>query len=248
MKVVVSSDWHGDYVSHGVPRFREVREAVHHTVDVAIEEGAGLYAFTGDLCDPDSGSVVFRCVELALEVAARLSEAKIRSVWVAGNHDVIEDGSGDTTLSPLRAFALMTGMVHVFERPGVYRLSRIRDGVEEEVSAIALPFTATSHGYDVESFLRSLDDPAEWPASRAMVLAHLNVPGVVPGEETTDMPRGREIVLPVEAAKKCAKYVINGHYHRQQKTESGVWIPGSVARFTFGEEGHQPSFLVLRDL
>lgn len=247
MKVVVSSDWHPDVTTHGVPRFREVKEAVHHTVDVAIEEGAGLYLFAGDLCDPDAGSVVFRCVELALEVAARLAEANILSAWIAGNHDVIEDGSGDTTLSPLRALALMTDRVKLYEKPGALRTKQLRAERNEDVSVIALPFTATSHGYDVESAIRELKAGTGTRES-TVVVAHLNVPGVVPGEETTDMPRGREIVLPVELAREHAKYVINGHYHRQQLTESGVWIPGSVARFTFGEEGHQPSFLVLRDL
>lgn len=243
MKIVACSDWHPDHTTHGVPRFQEVKEAAHRTVDRAIEEGARLYIFVGDLCDPDSGSVTFRCVELAIEVAGRLADKGIRSVWIAGNHDVIEDGSGDTTLSPLRALATFSPLVHVYERPNFFRHDSFHHGA---VNVICLPYAATSHAYDVEAAIAELAAMLP-PGSKnqTIVAAHLNIAGVVPGEETTEMPRGREVWLPVEAAKRVARYVVNGHYHRKQKTKDGVWIPGSLARLTFGEEGNEPSFLVL---
>jgi DNA repair exonuclease SbcCD nuclease subunit len=235
MKVVASSDWHPDHVTHGVSRFQEVKEAAHRTVDRAIEESADLYAFVGDLCDPDTGSSVFRCVELAVDVATRLAARGIASAWVAGNHDVIEDGSGDTVLSPLRALANLTHLVKVFERPGV--MDRAGGHV------LCLPYTATSHAYDVEAAIAEFGPTVN--KAKTIVLGHLNVAGIVPGEETTEMPRGREVWLPVEAAKRVARHVVNGHYHRRQRTKDGVWITGSLARLTFGEEGNEPSFLVL---
>lgn len=243
MKVVISSDWHPDHVTHGVSRFAEVRDAAHATVDRAIEEGAGLYVFCGDLCNPDRGSSVFRCVELAIEIAMRLSLKNIKSAWIAGNHDVIEDGTGDTTLSPMRAFASASRAVRVFERPGVFRVDG-RDPTDD-VDLIALPFSATSHAYDVEA---AIVDAAARPNAdprKTIIASHLNIAGVLPGEESAEMARGREIWLPVETATKAAKHVVNGHYHRRQRTKDGVWIPGSLACFTFGEEGNQPSFLVL---
>lgn len=235
MKLVVSSDWHPDHVTHGVRRFAEVKEAAHRTVDRAIEERADAYVFAGDLCDPDTGSVVFRCVELAVEVATRLAARGIPSAWVAGNHDVIEDATGDTVLSPLRALANMTDEIEVFERPGVFA----RAGAH----VICLPFAATSHAYDVEATIADLGQGLE--RDKTIVVAHLNIAGVVPGEETTEMPRGREVWLPVEAAKRVARHVVSGHYHRRQRTKDGVWIIGSLARLTFGEEGNEPSFLIL---
>ena len=235
MKIVASSDWHPDHVTHGVARFAEVKEAAHRTVDRAIEESADAYVFVGDLCDPDAGSTVFRCVELAIDVATRLAARGIASAWIAGNHDVIEDGTGDTTLSPLRALANLGHLVKVYERPGVFA----RAGV----NIICLPYAATSHGYDVEASIADLSKGLA--REKTIVAAHLNILGVVPGEETTEMPRGREVWLPVEAAKRAASIVMNGHYHRKQRTKDGVWIPGSLARLTFGEEGNQPSFLVL---
>lgn len=241
MKIVCTSDWHGDWVTHGVPRFEEIREAVHYSADVAIEEGAGAYVFAGDLCDPDTGSSVFKVIALAVEVARRLAERNIRSFWVAGNHDVIEDGTGNTTLTPLAH--LRDERVCVFERPGV-GVARHRIDVDEyrNIAFFGLPFAATSHAYDVEDEVRTrkLGDRRD-----VVVVAHLTVPGVAPGEETTDMARGREVVLPTEACLEKGATVINGHYHRRQRTKEGVWIPGSLARLTFNEEGHHPSFLVL---
>jgi DNA repair exonuclease SbcCD nuclease subunit len=236
MKIVVSSDWHLDHVTHGVARFAELRDAAHHTVDVAIAEGAEAYVFAGDLCDPDSGSCVFRAVQVAIEVAQRLKARKIQSIWVAGNHDVIEDGSGDTTLSPMRALGCddpgSCAWAFVVEQPRVIELMTRK-------TILCLPFAATSHGYDVEKFVKAT------APGNILSVSHLNVPGVIPGEETTEMPRGREVLLPTELVKTKANLVLNGHYHRQQMTADGVWIPGSLARLTFGEEGNLPGFLVM---
>lgn len=236
MKVVSSSDWHPDHVTHGVSRFEEVKRAAHFTVDRAIEESADMYVFAGDLCDPDSGSSVFRCVELAIEVATRLAARGIASAWVAGNHDVIEDGTGDTTLAPLRALANMTHLIRVFERPGAW--------MHRGGQIICLPYAATSHAYDIEAAIKQFS-PSSLGKEKTMIFSHLNIAGVVPGEETTEMPRGREVWLPVAAAMRTARHVVCGHYHRRQRTKDGVWITGSLARLTFGEEGNEPSFLVL---
>lgn len=244
MKIVVTSDWHLDHVTHGVRRFPELQETLSKVCDAAVEEGAAAFLFLGDLCDPDTGSSVFRCIEAAIGVAQYLAARKIQTVWLAGNHDVIEDGTGDTTLSPLRTVDLGHEVpgerwVQVVEQPAVITLGMYRDDCR---SLLCLPFTATSHPYDVESFVKAAQTMEK---SRTIAIGHLTVPGVVPGEETTEMPRGREVTLPVAECAKKAKLVLNGHYHRQQRTEDGVWIPGSLARLTFGEEGNRPGYLVL---
>lgn len=232
MKFVAISDVHLDHVTHGVRRFEEVRDAMHVAADRAIEENADAFFFLGDLCDPDSGSSVFRAVEVALDVALRLVMRHIPSVWLAGNHDVIEDGTGDTTLSPLRALQ-HPGLVHVAERP--------RTIVIADRHVVCLPFTATSHPYDVEGAVGMMT--ANLRRETAISLSHLNVPGVVPGEETLEMPRGREVILPVHLLKDRVGLMLQGHYHRQQVTGDGVVIPGSLARLAFGEEGNRPGFL-----
>src|SRR5262249_28285370 len=157
------------------------------------DQQVNAYLFLGDLCDPDSGSCVFRAVEVAMSAAALLQKAFIPSFWLAGNHDVIEDGTGDTTLSPLRALSTLgTGgsKVVVAERPCVEVISPLLD-----VDFVFLPFTATSHRYDVAEFVGMQKGRL---AKKTIVAGHLSIPGIIPGEETTEMPRGREVVWPHE--------------------------------------------------
>lgn len=244
MKLCVVSDAHLDWVTHGVRRFPEIAAAFDETIEAALDEGCSGYVFLGDLCDPDSGSCVFRVLEVAIRTALRLAACKIPSIWIAGNHDTIEDGTKDTSLSPLRALYGDRTPVHVFEEPGTCVLREAVDRDDHrDVWIAALPFTSASHPYDPASVSEKLlmgKDPRN-----VVVAGHLHVPGVEPGEETREMPRGREVWLPVDVLKPRASVILNGHYHRQQKTESGVWIPGSLARLTFCEENNHPGYLIV---
>jgi DNA repair exonuclease SbcCD nuclease subunit len=225
VRILVTSDWHGDRWTMGVPRFPEIERAAHATVDAAIREKVDAWAFLGDLTDPDSGVCVFRCIELLIRCVLRVWEADIDPIVIAGNHDVIEDGSGETSLSPLRALLGSEGTFFLRERPGMIDV--------RGVPILALPYTATSHRYD----------PLAQRLDARVVLGHLSVPGIVPGEETLEMPRGREVVLPVDRFPKDA-VLINGHYHKQQAS-GRVLIPGSLARLTHGEERNEPGFLIV---
>jgi DNA repair exonuclease SbcCD nuclease subunit len=239
MKFLVTSDWHADWSTLGVSRYSDVENAVSETVHAAIEHQVDAYVFAGDLTDPDSGPAVFDAMALAGNTAARLRQANIPSLWIPGNHDVIEDGTGRTTLraslQPLRMFS----GVHLFEQPGTHRvLSRTGDCA---FHVVLLPFTATSHRYDPAAFVRQTTSDLE----QFIVVGHLQIPGMHPGEETNEMPRGRDIPFPIE---ECTDAVarFNGHYHRQQYVErGGIHIPGSLARLTFGEVDHKPGYLIV---
>lgn len=236
MKLLVTGDWHGDAVTAGYRRAADVEAAVLRTVAYARDAKVDLYAFLGDLTDPDSGSATLRAVEIAMLAAERLNAYGVRNVWVAGNHDVVEDGSGRTTLGPLSraAFPLTT----VFERPGCFELHRRL--------VCALPFAARSHAYDPPTTVRSFTnlDGVRDDADVYVFLAHLQVEGAKVGSETTDMPRGRDVAFPVEAVKEVPlRRCFNGHYHTRQVIGE-VTCPGSLQRLTFGEQNNTPGFLV----
>jgi len=233
MLMLNTSDWHPDKRTMNYPRFDDVAQAVEQTVDVAIAEKVDLYAFNGDLCDPDAGPIVLRCAGLAVRASARLSSHGIQSVWVAGNHDVFEDGSGLTSLNPLHG---MPGIVTVAERPTLFE--------EFGMNILCLPYSAVSHAYDPEEWARKALEGS--PAPKVLVLAHLHVKGIVPGEETREMGRGRELWFPREVfrGKEDRVAMFNGHYHAGG-IHDGIVIPGSLARFTFGEESSKPSFLLV---
>lgn len=235
MKLVVSSDWHHDHVTRGVERAEEIEAAVFESVKEAVCSKPDAYVFLGDLCDPTSGAATIRAVAFAMRVAQHLASHDVRSIWVAGNHDVCNDGRGITTLTPLRALGLL---VHVLEAPGSVRMAELPP-------VHALPFTEPARGYDAGKTVTQLqadDRPS-------VVLGHLSVPGIVPGEETLEMPRGREVVFPL-AETRGALLRMNGHYHRRQSFDPGdggppVEVPGSLAALTFGEERNKVGYLVV---
>lgn len=238
MRIINTSDWHGDRETLGVPRTEEVAHAVRASVTHAIDVNADLYVFTGDVGDPDSRGGTWRAVDMMIEAALALAKHRIRSIWVAGNHDVEEDGSGASCLSPLAAIERAggdDGYINVVEHPRML-------GLDEERDALCLPFTPVSHAYDPDAVARKLLANQK-PHLHTMVLAHLMIPGVIIGEETTEMPRGRDIVFPVEATRACSLR-INGHYHQRQTTREGILVPGALARFHFGhDEKAEPGFL-----
>jgi DNA repair exonuclease SbcCD nuclease subunit len=238
MKIVVASDLHADWTSLGVSRFAEVEESAHKVVDHAVRVGAEAFLFPGDLADPDTGGGTFRAQALAVEMAMALAHHDIISVWLSGNHDVCEDGTGQCVLAPLGALSMYEPKIHVATRPRVVWL-------DNDVAVLCLPFIPASHGVDMAEAAREL-----WPeAHRIIVLSHLTIPGIVPGTETNDMPRGREVLYPLAETVRAAAR-IQGHYHQRQMFDPGdggppIIIPGALARLGFGEQDHDPGFIVL---
>jgi DNA repair exonuclease SbcCD nuclease subunit len=241
-KIVFVSDVHADWSTLGVSRFREIASAVEQSVDHAIAIGARSFIFAGDLADPDTGGATFKAQALAIESALRLTRAGISSIWLRGNHDVCEDGSGACVLSPMRPLEQMTanagGPIWIADHPRVISLFH-------DLSVLCLPFMPVSHGVDMAEYAR-----ANWPTTgRVMVLSHLTIPGITVGEETLELPRGRDVLLPLEETKRAA-YRISGHYHRRQIFDPGdggpeIIVIGAPARLSFGEEDHDPAFVVL---
>lgn len=221
----------------GVSRFEEVEEAVNMTVDYAIEKDVDAYLFLGDLTDPESQGLASKAQALLIRSALKLQRHEIKFIAIPGNHDVHEDGTGATTLTPLTALDDEDSYIYIAEKPRLIY-------VEEKLAVLCLPFMPVSHGVDLDMTVREL-----WPrdGTRVIVISHLSVPGVIPGSETTDMPRGREIGYPFDATKE-AVLRLQGHYHRRQDFDPQdggppLIIPGSLARLAFGEEDNTPSFL-----
>lgn len=248
MKIVATSDWHADAVSAGVPRLAEVRAGVLAAARAAADLHADLFVFAGDLADPDTGGEVLDAVSLVVQVARKVAAAGVPAVYVAGNHDVREDGSGRTTLQPLGAAFAGDPLVTVAELP-VILFARV--DVPFTADVLCLPFTPTSHGYDPEEWAsRVSTDDCGVPL---LVVSHLSVRGVVPGEEASEMPRGRDVWLPDEALARVAErrpvLVLQGHYHRRQRhtCPSGltVEVVGAAARFSHGQADCLPGYLVV---
>jgi hypothetical protein len=239
MRILFTSDWHLDAITDGVMRYDEISRIVDLTVQIAIEDAVDYYVFVGDLCDPDGWNAT-RSMCKIIEVAGKCAERDIGFIAVAGNHDVIEDGLGSTTLSPLAASGLAT---HVFERPGEIFIPKWKTG-KGNLHVVGFPFTPSSHAYDPAVYIRRMTNTR--PGDTTLVLEHLNIAGAGAGSETKDFARGREVVFPSKVArKKWPKATfIGGHYHNSQEIET-VNVVGSLARLRHDEEKHNPSVLVL---
>lgn len=231
MRMIISSDWHLDAVTAGVPRYDEIERSVSQAVQHAIDKECNAFAFLGDLCDYDSVHAM-RAVTYAAQVAAYLQNHDVMTIWLAGNHDTIEDGHGTTVLSPLRSLADW-----VVEEAGIVTI----EGNGRTYEIAALPYATGPNAYDADAFVES------WKGNKPdFVISHLSVEGIIPGSETTDFARGKDHMLPVQTIKRCWGDVpiFQGHYHRRQ-IMGAVNVVGSLARLTFGEESNDPAFLLV---
>lgn len=230
MKLVITSDWHSDAITDGARRELDVHNAVTRAAEYAIDHDVDGFLFAGDLTDPDNVRS-HRAVARAIVIAGRLENHGIQSAWIPGNHDVIEDGSGDHTLVAIEAAGFT-----VWDTPARYTFKGI--------DVIALPFAPHALGYDPDAIVRQIH--AADPDPVQLVLGHLSLDGMHPGSETKDMPRGRDVMWPLDALNECFPdaLLVGGHYHRAC-VHNGVHIVGAPVRFTHGEESNSPGFMVV---
>lgn len=241
MKLLVTGDLHMDTVTAGVRRLPEVEGFVEGVIEGIKRENVDLALFLGDYFNPGT----MRSHELTTTLtkwAARIDEL-VTSVWIAGNHDVVETSEGWTTISPLTLGSGKRARV-VAEKPiSVGILGS--DGLKW-VTVLCLPYVARSaqtpnlHADAIEK------TEAVGPI---VVVSHLTVPGAVMSSESTEMSRGRDTDFPVErVAKLKPALVFNGHYHRAQTVDVGpfkIHCPGSPLRNNFGERNdRQKGYLI----
>jgi DNA repair exonuclease SbcCD nuclease subunit len=233
MKFCAFTDLHMDAVTCGVPRFADIREGLVEVVEQAVAQKVDAAFFLGDLCDPDAGSIVIRAVHAVQLVAKELSRAGIPSVWIAGNHDVVEDGTGRTTLTPI---SIVDG-AHVVE--GTPQRMRISC-----VDFALFPYPSRANRYDSEREVERMY-PGYTCDAPVVALGHLQLDGARFGSETTDFARGTDVPWPVAGLMKLGvKLIACGHYHLRQ-TVGPVMMIGSLDRLRFDEEKHSPGWVVV---
>jgi DNA repair exonuclease SbcCD nuclease subunit len=234
-RILVTSDWHLDVRFDGVPRWPEFQRFVSWLESLIGNEGIDYLLVGGDYFDPGNTTDLMNASRL-VSVARRLHRAcRGGSVWIAGNHDVVNHASGTTALSPLRE-AGIEGLVTV-ERQD--RNSFLGLGTSPH-AVLAIPYTSSvlsDHDLpwdDVETWL-------DQNTGSVIVISHLDVPGAMMGTESREMARGRPHQIPVDRIKALGHQdrviAINGHYHKPQTICAGidVHIPGSPLRLDFGE-------------
>lgn len=230
MRILCTSDWHLDASTAGLPREHDLQEALLWVERLAVELQVDLVLFLGDLSDPDPNRAP-RAAAAAVQFAVKLSKQGIGSLWIPGNHDVIDDGSCTSTLQPLAG--LGDSLVKLWSTPQVETIGG--------VSFIALPHTPRAQHYEATDTLQRLLRQVE---GFPVVCGHLTVPEAAMGGESVEMAKGRKMVFPQLPAGFRA-LCLNGHYHRMQQVGPAlVTIPGALERLTFSEIDNAPGVLL----
>lgn len=249
MRLLLTSDWHLDAVTAGHDRWPELERFLCRVEEAIDEHDVDVVAFVGDAFDPGTSQEARWHTEL-LGWAYRLTRKCQATIWIAGNHDVIEvahNGEPLTVLSPLarivdesngELYAGTLSRVHVAELPRAIELECPKaTGGATRAMVLALPYASRSVTRWAEERDRAFMIAAK-AGVPVIVLGHLMLEGMIPGSED-EMLRGRDIPLPIELLEELKPVLIaNGHYHRREVVRRGavdIQIIGAPVRMTFGE-------------
>lgn len=261
IRVVCISDLHGDWYTDGFARFDDAMDSLDAAVGYAVETPVDLFAFLGDAANPEGRLGDVRVADALGTRAVYLAECGVQSVWIAGNHDVVEDGSGTSTLTPMRPLERASrGLIRIVEAPGCMGIQR---GGARVLFGF-LPYPSRAGTYDAGKIVAEDFAKAAYGSQSIVLLSHLQVlaleaqwsRGAPRGSEDGEMARGKPRPFPEDAVVHLFEQtnrpvtVLQGHYHAPCSIylAGGAYqmhVVGSPERLTHGEEGKACSFLEL---
>jgi exonuclease SbcD len=230
--------------------------ALDAVIDFAISDKADLVLFCGDAYKNREPSPTFQR-EFARRIR-RLSEAKIHTVVVVGNHDLA--GSPGKASSVEIFDTLDIDYVHVAGKPVILNITT-RKG-EIQVAVFPWPRRTTllaredvknlSIGQVIEQLQDAMADKLVElagnidPSKPAVLAAHVAVSSAKTGTEKNMVIGSDPVVMLSTIANPVYDYVALGHVHRQQVMSETppVVYAGSLERLDFGDEGEDKGFYV----
>lgn len=192
----------------------DVYAAWHRAVDIAIEREVEAVVHAGDLFDSARPSP--RAMAEAIDGFARLREAGIPVIGIAGNHSTPRFRSGGSVFEVLQRF----GVHAAWEQPETFRIGNVA-------------FHAVPHEADAEQLQEDIRGLQPDPAADANVLIlHAGLDAVpAPGYgEVNSISVSAETL--VEAP---FDYIALGHLHRFQAPQVNAIYPGSLERLDFAD-------------
>jgi exonuclease SbcD len=239
-------------------RLLDFSRSTHLAIDYALEHGAHLAIFAGDIYkhrdpDPSWQREFAACVR-------RLTEAKIPVVILVGNHDL------PNTLGKAHA-------VEIFDTLGLPGVTVISKPALHVLETAAGPVQVAGMPYITRSFLLSRDEYKDksldevnrllvekgeetlrWLADQvdrrlpAILTVHGSVTNAILSSEQSIMMVGHDPIIPLSALTNPVwDYVALGHIHRHQDLHQGQHPPvvyaGSIERIDFGEEREDKGFV-----
>ena len=270
MKLLHFADAHIDMANYGrhdpetgLPlRVLDFLKSLDTIVDAAISQKVDMVIFAGDAYKDRSPAPTFQR-EWGKRII-RLSQAKIPTLLLVGNHDLSPAAGRAHAIQEFDT--LQVPFVKVLQKPEFLKPD---DVWGLPVQIIAMPWITRS-GFmasmessaadakelfsNIESRISGLVE--EWiaeadPNLPLILTAHASVEGATFGAERMVM-LGSDLVLPTALVKdKRLDYVAMGHIHKPQDVNEGqhppVIYPGSIERIDFGE-AQDDKFYVIAEI
>ena len=267
MKLLHFADAHIDMANYGrhdpksgLPlRVLDFLKSLDTIVDAAISEKVDMVIFAGDAYKDRSPAPTFQR-EWGKRII-RLSQAKIPTLLLVGNHDLSPAAGRAHAIQEFDT--LQVPFVKVLQKPEYFNPKDLWD---VPVQVIAMPWisrsglmasletSAADTGElfsSIESRISELIEGWIEEADKDLPLiltAHASVEGAMFGAERMVM-LGSDLVLPISLVKdERLDYVAMGHIHKPQNlNEAGhppVIYPGSIERVDFGEAKDDKFFVI----
>jgi exonuclease SbcD len=267
MKLLHFADAHIDMANYGrhdpetgLPlRVLDFLKSLDTIVDAAIAEKVDLVIFAGDAYKDRAPAPTFQR-EWGKRIM-RLSQAKIPTLLLVGNHDVSPAAQRAHAIQEFET--LQVPFVRVLQKPQFLRPAELWD---VPVQLIALPWVSRSglmaaldlSAVRPEEIFAGLEERVtalvqEWlneadASLPTLLTAHASVQGAKYGYERMVM-LGADFVLPAALVKDSRlDYVALGHIHKPQDLNEDhhppVIYPGSIERVDFGEAEDDRFFVI----
>jgi len=265
MKLLHFADAHIDMANYGrhdpisgLPlRVLDFLKSLDTIVDTAIERNVDLVIFAGDAYKDRSPAPTFQR-EWGKRIM-RLSQAKIPTLLLVGNHDISPSIGRAHALQEFKT--LQVPYVKVLDTPELLKPENLW-GLPLQV--IAMPWVArsglmatTGETDSTQAFSRIEENISElisgWveecdPSMPIVLTAHASIEGAKFGGERLVM-LGNDLVLTGSLVKNPKlNYVAMGHIHKPQDVNEGhqppVVYPGSIERVDFGEAKEERFFVI----
>jgi exonuclease SbcD len=244
----------------GLPlRVMDFLKSLDTIVDTAVNEKVDLVIFAGDAYRDRTPAPTFQR-EWGKRMM-RLSQAKIPTLLVVGNHDLSPAAGRAHALQEYET--LEVPYIRVISQPGLLTPQELF-GLPLQV--IGMPWVTHSGLMASQSFagtgLKDVSKELEQrlvellqnfldqlnPDLPAVLTAHASVQGAVYGNERGVM-LGKDVILPGSIVRDPRlDYVALGHIHKPQELNTGVHppvvYPGSIERVDFGEVDDDKHFVI----
>jgi exonuclease SbcD len=268
MRLLHFADAHIDMANYGrhdsetgLPlRVLDFLKSLDTIIDAAIREKVDMVIFAGDAYKDRSPAPTFQR-EWGRRII-RLSQAKIPTLLLVGNHDLSPAAGRAHAIQEFDT--LQVPFVKVLQKPEFLRPEQLWD---LPVQVIAMPWITRSGLManlalsaantaelfsNLESRISGLIEEFIQEADKTLPLiltAHASIEGATFGAERMVM-LGSDLVLPTSVVKdQRLDYVAMGHIHKPQDVNQGhqppVVYPGSIERIDFGEANEDRCFVLV---